>query len=158
MDETIRAPGGAIVASVLFACTYNAIRSPMAEALMKYLPRFGHRIYVQFGRRAGKGDPDPFMVAVMDEIGIDMTRHRCKTFEFLEDTSFDLVISLSPEAQHRAVEMTRTMACDVEFWNTLDPSMIEGDREARLTVYRQVRDILSNHIKKRFPIIGGPTV
>jgi hypothetical protein len=68
------------------------------------------------------------------------------------------VISLSPEAQHRAVEMTRTMACDVEFWNTLDPSMIDGNRDARLTVYRQVRDILSAHIKKRFPIIGGPTV
>jgi len=54
--------------------------------------------------------------------------------------------------------MTRTMACDVEFWNTLDPSMIDGNRDARLTVYRQVRDILSAHIKKRFPIIGGPTV
>jgi protein-tyrosine-phosphatase len=155
MDETIRAPGGATVTSVLFACTYNAIRSPMAEALMKYF--HGHRIYVDsVGVR--EGDPDPFMIAVMDEIGIDMTRHRCKTFDLLEDTSFDLVISLSPEAQHRAVEMTRTMACDVEFWNTLDPSMIDGNREARLTVYRQVRDILSAHIKKRFPIIGGPTV
>ena len=143
------------VSSVLFACTYNAIRSPMAEALMKHY--HGHRIYVDsVGVR--EGDLDPFMVAVMDEIGIDMSRHRCKTFDDLEDTSFDLVISLSPEAQHRAVELTRTMACDVEFWNTLDPSVIEGNRDMRISFYRQVRDKLSDHIKQRFPIIGGPTV
>ncbi|WP_158044140.1 arsenate reductase ArsC [Skermanella pratensis] len=155
MDDPNSAFDSANVTSVLFACTYNAIRSPMAEALMKHF--HGHRIYVDsVGVR--EGELDPFVVAVMDEIGIDLSRHRCKTFDFLEDTSFDLVISLSPEAQHRAVEMTRTMACDVEFWNTLDPSMIDGNRETRLSFYRQVRDTLGRQIKKRFPIIGGPTV
>lgn len=143
------------VTSVLFACTYNAIRSPMAEAMLKHF--HGLRLYVDsVGVR--EGDLDPFMVAVMDEVGIDMARHRPKTFEDLEDTSFDLVVSLSPEAQHRAVELTRTMACDVEFWNTFDPTLVEGSREARLDAYRGVRDQLRRQILKRFPTPGGPNV
>jgi len=92
----------------------------------------------------------------MDEIGIDISRHQPGTFDELEDTSFDIVISLSPEAQHHAVEMTRTMSCDVEFWNTLDPSLIEGSRETRLDVYRHVRDYLSRQILLRFPFPAAP--
>jgi protein-tyrosine-phosphatase len=88
----------------------------------------------------------------MDEIGIDISRHRPKTFETLEDTSFDVVISLSPEAQHKAVEMTRVMACEVEFWHTFDPSMIDGSREILLEAYRDVRDELMRRIKERFPL------
>jgi len=94
----------------------------------------------------------------MDEIGIDMTKHRSKTFDDLEDTSFDLIISLSPEAQHSAVEMTRTMACEVEFWPTMDPSVIEGSREERLDAYRDVRDTLMARIRERFPSIGAPQI
>src|SRR5690606_6408912 len=74
----------------------------------------------------------------------------------LEDTSFDLIISLSPEAQHKAVEMTRTMACDVEFWPTMDPSVIEGGREERLEAYREVRDRLMDRIRERFPPNAAP--
>ena len=92
--------------SVLFCCTMNAIRSPMAEGLLKHL--HGHQIYVDsVGVRIGP--IEQFAVIAMDEIGIDISRHRGKTFDDLEDTSFDLIISLSPEAQHRAVEMTRTI-------------------------------------------------
>lgn len=142
--------------SVLFACTYNAIRSPMAEALLK---RFhGRRIYVDSVGVRGDAEIDPFVLVVMDEIGIDLHKHRCKTFDDLEDTSFDLVVSLSPEAQHRAVEMTRTMACEVEFWNTFDPSLVDGNRETRLAAYRAVRDTLMEQIRRRFPPPGGPTV
>lgn len=139
--------------SVLFCCTMNAIRSPMAEGLLKHL--HGHQIYVD---SAGvRSDAvDPFAVAVMDEIGIDISRHRAKTFDNLEDTSFDLIISLSPEAQHSAVELTRTMACDVEFWNTFDPSLVEGGRETVLEAYRQVRDTLLQRIKARFPLPSAP--
>ncbi len=140
---------GDLPSAVLFACTENAVRSPMAEAILKYL--HGRHIYVDsVGVR--KGELDGFSVAVMDEIGIDISHHHSKTFEDLEDTSFDLVTSLSPEAQHKAVEMTRVVACDVEFWNTFDPSVIEGSREVRLEAYRQVRDELMRHIKKRFPV------
>jgi protein-tyrosine-phosphatase len=88
---------------------------------------------------------------VMDEIGIDIARHRPKTFDNLEDTSFDLIISMSPEAHHKALEMTRTMACEVEFWNTFDPSLIEGSRDVRLDAYREVRDQLMRRIRQRFP-------
>ncbi len=146
---------GELPGSVLFCCTANALRSPMAEGILKLL--HGRRIFVDSaGLRADP--PDPFAIAVMDEIGIDLTRHRSKSFDDLEDSSFDLIVSLSPEAQHHAVEMTRTMACDVEFWNTLDPSIIEGSRETRLEAYRQVRDSLMQRIQERFPVPGGPTV
>lgn len=136
-------------ASVLFACTSNTIRSPMAEAIAKHF--YGHRLYVDsVGLRVG--EPDPFVVSVMDEIGIDMTRHRGKTFDDLEDHSFDLVITLSPEAQHRAMEMTRTMACEVEYWQTFDPSLIQSSREVILDAYRGVRDGLMTRIRNR---LGG---
>src|SRR5689334_7676905 len=125
--------------SVLFACTHNAIRSPMAEAILKHL--HGNRLYVDsVGVRAG--ELDQFAVAAMEEIGLDIAAHQPKTFEDLEDTSFDLVISLSPEAQHGAVELTRTMDCEVEFWPVLDPTIVEGSRDTRLTAYRDVRDHL----------------
>ena len=133
--------------AVLFACTQNAIRSPMAEGILKHLA--GRRIVVDSaGVRAGEADP--FAVQVMDEIGIDISRHRPKSFDDLEDESFDLVVSLSPEAQHRAVELTRAMACEVIFWNTFDPSIIEGNRETRLETYRDVRDQLFARIRAQF--------
>ena len=139
--------------SVLFACTFNSIRSPMAEALLKHL--HGRHIYVDsVGVR--DGEIDPFAVAVMEELGIDISRHRAKTFEDLEDTSFDLVVSLSPEAQHSAVELTRTMACEVEFWPMLDPTAVEGSRDEILEAYRQVRDQLRRRLLERFPLgVGG---
>jgi protein-tyrosine-phosphatase len=141
--------------SVLFCCTMNALRSPMAEAMLKHL--HGRRIYVDsVGLRTGP--VDEFAVAVMEEIGMDISKHRAKSFEQLEDGSFDLIVSLSPEAQHHAVEMTRTMACEVEFWNTFDPSFAEGSREARLDAYRQVRDQLMRRILARFPVPGAPGV
>ncbi len=137
--------------SVLLACTFNSIRSPMAEALLKHL--HGRHIYIDSaGVRAG--EIDPFAVAVMDEIGIDISKHRTKTFDDLEDTSFDLVISLSPEAQHSAVELTRTMACEVEFWPMHDPTAVEGSREEMLDAYRMVRDQLRKRLLERFPL--GP--
>lgn len=137
-----------VPSAVLFACTFNAVRSPMAEGSLKQL--LGHRIYVEsIGVR--EGDLDPFAVQVMDEIGIDIAGHRPRTFDDLEDGSFDTIISLSPEAQHRAVELTRTMSCEVVFWNTFDPTMVEGNREVRLDAYRRVRDQLMMRIKTRFP-------
>jgi len=141
--------------AVLFSCTMNSVRSPMAEAILKYL--HGHHIYVDsVGVRPG--ETDGFAIEVMDEIGIDLSQHKTKTFEDLEDSSFDLIISLSPEAQHKAVEMTRTMACDVEFWNTFDATVVEGSRDVRLEAYRQVRDQLMERIKGRFPIGGAVDV
>jgi protein-tyrosine-phosphatase len=139
--------------AVLFACTMNSIRSPMAESILKFL--HGDRIYVD-SAGVRSLDIDGYAISVMDEIGIDLTRHRTKTFDDLEDDSFDLVISLSPEAQHKAVEMTRWMACEVEFWNTFDPSIIESeDREVKLDAYRQVRDQLMERLKERFPRAGA---
>lgn len=144
---------GALPGSVLFACAHNAIRSPMAEGIMKYL--HGLRLYVQsVGVRPH--ELDPFAVAAMDEVGVDISRHRPRSFEELEDDYFDLVISLSPEAQHRAVELTRASATELEFWHMPDPSVVEGSREVRLDAYRAVRDTLVRRIRERFPTPGGP--
>ncbi|MGI9463837.1 MAG: low molecular weight phosphatase family protein [Aestuariivirgaceae bacterium] len=138
--------------AVLFACSQNAIRSPMAEGMMRHF--YGRKVYVQScGVRAG--EPDGFIVAVMDEIGIDASRHRSRTFDNLEDSSFDLVISLSPEAHHKALEMTRTMAIEVEYWPTLDPSAIAGSREQILDGYRSVRDALLKRIRDRFGTLAA---
>ena len=135
--------------AVLFACTFNSIRSPMAEGILKSLHR--GRIFVDsVGVRAV--EIDPFAVEVLGEIGIDLARHRSKTFQMLDDTSFDLVISLSPEAQHSAVELTRWMSCEVEYWATFDPSVIEGTRAVRLDAYRKVRDELVTRITRRFTV------
>ncbi|TVR96925.1 MAG: arsenate reductase ArsC [Rhodospirillales bacterium] len=141
--------------AVLFACTHNAVRSPMAEGILKHL--HGRQVFVDsVGVRSGS-DVDPFAIAVMEEIGIDIARHRSKTFDDLEDESFDEIISLSPEAQHRAVELTRVMACETILWNTFDPTLVEGSREVRLDAYRQVRDHLLERIRQRFPVsrMGG---
>jgi protein-tyrosine-phosphatase len=134
--------------SVLFCCTLNSIRSPMAEGILKSLHR-GTVFSDSVGVRPE--DVDPFAVEVMAEIGIDLSKHRSKSFQTLDDTSFDLVISLSPEAQHSAVELTRWMSCEVEYWPTFDPSVIEGTRAVRLDAYRQVRDELVAKISARFP-------
>jgi protein-tyrosine-phosphatase len=139
---------GAQPGSVLFACSENAIRSPLAEALLKAV--HGRRIFVDsVGVRAGPADP--FVAAVLDEVGIDLTRHRPKTFDDLDDDFFDLIVSLSPEAHHRAIELTRTWPCEVEFWNMPDPSLTEGSREVVLDAYRQLRDLLAERIRTRFP-------
>jgi protein-tyrosine-phosphatase len=132
--------------SVLFACSMNAVRSPMAEALAKHL--FPRQIYVQ-SAGVRHGELDPFTVKVMEEIGIDLSRHKPHTFEDIEDSNFDLVITLAPEAHHKALDMTRTMAMDVEYWPTPDPQLASGSRDQILESYRQVRDGLMKRIKDR---------
>ena len=117
---------------------------------MKFL--HGHQVYVD-SAGVRSTEVDGFVIAVMDEIGIDISRHNAKTFDDLEDDYFDLVITLSPGAQHRSVELTRVMACEIEFWNTMDPSLVESeDRETKLEAYRAVRDQLMARIKARFPL------
>jgi protein-tyrosine-phosphatase len=133
--------------SVLFACDLNAVRSAMAEGLMKHL--FGDRVYVD-SAGVTANEVDPFAVAAMAEIGIDISRHKAKALDDLADNSFDLVISLSPRAQHAAVEMTRTMACDIEYWSTQDATDVQGSRDQRMDAYRAVRDHLRQRIVERF--------
>ena len=141
--------------AVLFACGMNAVRSPMAAGLLKQM--FGQAYYVG-SAGVQKGELDPFVVAVMDEIGVDISRHKPTTFEELEELeglSFDLIVTLSPPAHHKALELTHSIAADVEYWPTVDPTGIEGSREQRLDAYREVRDQLMAHIRERFGRAGG---
>ena len=135
--------------SVLFVCAMNSIRSPMAEALERHY--FGKSLYVQ-SAGVRPGERDPFAVAVLDEIGIDGSKHKPRTLAELEEwegLNFDLVVTLSPEAHHAALELTRTLACDVEYWPTADPTVTQGTREQILDSYRDVRDGLSFRIRLR---------
>lgn len=136
--------------AVLFACGQNAVRSPMAASLLQQM--FPQTLYV---KSAGvkRGELDPFAVAVMAELGQDISRHKPITFEDLdnwEGLNFDLIITLSPEAHHKALELTRTMAVEVEYWPTQDPTTAEGNREQKLQAYRNVCDGLLLRIRKRF--------
>jgi len=146
----MRGPNGEeLPAAVLFACTLNAVRSPMAAALMRHL--YGHFVYIDsVGVRPG--ELDPFAVEAMDEIGIAIGRHKPKRFEDLEDTSFDLIVTLSPEAHHKAMELTRIMAVEVEYWPTFDATAAEGSRAQRLDAFRAVRDSLMQHLERRFAV------
>jgi len=138
--------------AVLFACGMNSVRSPMAAALLKQM--LGASLYVgSAGVR--KGELDAFAAAAMEEIGIDINAHRPVTFEELDDLeglNFDLIVTLSPEAHHKALELTRTLAANVEYWPTADPTAIaiEGSREQRMNAYREVRDQLLKRIRERF--------
>lgn len=148
---------GDLPSAVLFACTMNAVRSPMAAAVLRHLA--GRRIYIESaGVRAG--EPDGFAIAVMAEIGIDMSAHKPRTLAELNDTSFDLIVTLSPEAHHQALELTRTMAVDVEYWPTIDATVLlgHGSRDQMLQSYRSVRDTLFDKIRHRFGFDGGPSV
>ena len=137
--------------AVLFACNFNRVRSPMAEALLRRV--LGDRIHVDscgLKREPDREGVDPFVEAVMAEIGCDLSDYRPKTFDDLEDASFDLVVSLTPESQHRAADFTRNRAAEIEYWPTHDPTQVEGSREARLEAYREVRDALAARIAERF--------
>jgi protein-tyrosine-phosphatase len=146
----MRGPNGEeLPSAALFACTMNSVRSPMAAAIMRHL--YGRFVYVRSaGVRAGA--IDPMAIEAMEEIGIEIGKHQPRTFEDLEDTSFDLIVTLSPEAHHKAMELTRTMAVDVEYWPTMDSTAIEGSREQRLDAYRAVRDELMRRIENRFAV------
>ncbi len=146
-------PGQSLPGSVLFCCDLNSVRSPFAEALLKKL--HGERVFVQSaGARAG-GEVDPFMVAVAREIGVDMSAHRSKSFDEMEEWgddmgAFDMIVALSPAAQRRALEYTRLFSIEVLYWPTLDPTGIGEQREQKLAAYRQARDQIARSIVATF--------
>lgn len=152
MPRTVDLPS-----AVLFACTMNAVRSPMAAAILKHLA--GNGVYVA-SAGVREGNHDPFVDAVMGEIAIDVSRHRPQVIADLHDTSFDLIVTLSPEAHHQALELTRTMAVDVEYWPMFDASLMvgQGNRDQVLASYREVRDQLFAKIKDRFGFSGSPGI
>jgi protein-tyrosine-phosphatase len=139
---------GQLPGAVLFACNFNQVRSPMAEAMTKLI--YGQRFYVDSCGLKPQPEIDPFVLTVIDEVGADISRHRSKSFDDLTDGSFDLVISLTPHAQHRAVEMARGRAIDIEYWPIMDPTLASGSREAVLDAYRATRDDLRRRIIERF--------
>jgi protein-tyrosine-phosphatase len=129
----------------------------MAASLLQQM--FPQTLYVR-SAGAKKGELDPFAVAAMAELGQDISAHRPMTFEELDDwegLNFDLIITLSPEAHHRALELTRTLAADVEYWPTVDPTGADGNREQRLAAYREVLDSLLLRIRRRFANLAAPS-
>jgi arsenate reductase len=139
--------------SVLFCCDYNAVRSPMAEGMMKKF--YGKRIYVQSAGVKNELEVDGFAVSVCAEFGVELQRHRVRTFHQMEEWgdrigAYDLIVALSPAAMRQAQEYTRWHAVDVEYWPTIDPTGLGETREAKLAAYRQTRDQIAGRILARF--------
>ena len=148
---------GSFPASVLFCCDHNAVRSPMAEGLMKKL--YGQRAYVQSAGVRNDMEVDGFSVAVCKELGIELSRHRSRSFDEMEQwgddlSQFDLIVALSPASQRQALERTRFTHLEVEYWPILDPTGLGESRAAKLAAYRQTRDQIRARMQERF---GPPT-
>lgn len=147
-DEKVRVPG-----AILFMCGMNAIRSPMAEALARSMLPKG--VYIA-SAGVRKGEPDPFVEVVLAEEGLALPKRQPQTLEELEDDFFDVIVTLAPEAHHRALELTRSSAVEVIYWPTPDPTAATGTREQILNAYRDVRDYLAGLIRSR--IVAGSAV
>jgi arsenate reductase len=147
---------GPFPGSTLFSCDWNAVRSPMAEGIAKKL--LGTRVFVQSAGARGELPLDPFAVQVCAEIGVDITQHSTHTFDEMAEwgddlTQYDLIVTLSPGAQRRALEATVGSHVDVEYWPTLDPTDLGDTREQKLDAYRQTRDQIRERIMMRFGLL-----
>jgi len=136
--------------SVLFMCRMNAVRSPMAETIARSL--LPGTYIASAGIRPG--ERDPFVDAVLGEVGLSLGRHAPHSLDELEDDYFDLIVTLAPEAHHAALELTRSMAVDVMYWPTPDPTVATGTREQIMSAYREVREFLKTLIEKRLKASG----
>ena len=139
--------------SILFCCDHNAVRSPMAEGIMKKL--YGTGTYVQSVGVINDLEIDGFSIAVCDEIGVELSRHRSRSFDEMERwgddlSSFDLIVALSPASQRRALELTRLFHLTVEYWPILDPTGIGETREMKLVSYRQTRDQIESKLREKW--------
>ena len=143
--------------SVLFCCDHNAVRSPMAEGMMKKF--YGTESYVQSAGVKGDMEIDGFSIAVCAELSVELARHRSRSFDEMQEwgddlAAFDLVVALSPAAQRKALELTRYFHLDVEYWPILDPTGLGETRDQKLEIYRQARDQIKGRLIGRF---GEPT-
>lgn len=139
--------------SVLFCCDHNAVRSPMAEGIMKKF--YGRACYVQSAGCKNDLDIDGFAIAVCQEIGVELSRHRARSFEEMQErgedlSGFDLIIALSEKSRDTALELSRFYHIDVEYWPIMDPTATGETRETKLAAYRQVRDLIKQRIIERF--------
>lgn len=147
MTSDAAAPPAKPPSAILFVCGMNAIRSPIAEAMAKRM--FGPGVYVaSAGVRPGKRDP--FVDVVLDEVGLSLGKRQPQTIDELEDDFFDVIVTLAPEAHHRALELTRAHAVDVVYWPTPDPTVATGTRGQILDAYREVRNHLGRMLEKQF--------
>ncbi|MEL6523941.1 MAG: low molecular weight phosphatase family protein [Pseudomonadota bacterium] len=143
--------------SILFCCDYNAVRSPMAEGLMK--KHFGQFSYVQSAGVRNELEIDGFSITVCAEVGVELSRHKSRSFDEMEQWgddlgSFDLIVALSPASQRRALELTRFYHLEIEYWPILDPTGLGSTREEKLAAYRTTRDQILDRVMDRF----GPPV
>lgn len=137
--------------SILFLCGMNAIRSPMAEVIARQVLPQGVFI-ASAGVRAGQRDP--FVDAVLAEKGLSLGERQPQRLDDMEDDYFEMIVTLSPQAHHAALELTRSMAVEVEYWPTADPSTATGTRDRIMEAYRDVRDRLEVRIRERFARTG----
>ncbi|WP_084354497.1 low molecular weight phosphatase family protein [Primorskyibacter flagellatus] len=143
----------ALPQSVLFCCDHNAVRSPMAEGIMKHF--YGHDVYVQSVGVVNDLEIDGFAIATCAEIGVELARHRSRSFDEMEQlgdtlSSFDLVVALSPASQRRALDLTRFYHLTVEYWPVMDPTSLGETRDTKLSAYRQTRDQIIDQLTRKW--------
>nr|WP_328794203.1 low molecular weight phosphatase family protein [Maritimibacter harenae] len=145
--------------SVLFCCDHNAVRSPMAEGMMKKY--YGDTVYVQSAGVKSEMEIDGFSIAVCEEIGVPLSNHRARSFDEMQEwgddlSAYDLIVALSPASQRKVLDLTRYNHLDVEYWPVMDPTGLGTKREEKLAAYRQARDQIRERMISRFgPPRGG---
>lgn len=131
--------------SILFVCTMNAVRSPIAEGLARM--RFGRRLYVDSAGLT-KSERDGFALAALREIGIAFEDDHASTLDEIDCEGFDLVIALSQEAHQHAREKLRTTSVELLYWPIEDATLEGGSREQRMDAYRRVRDTIDRRLRE----------
>lgn len=116
---------------------------------------YGTGTYVQSVGVINDLEIDGFSIATCEEIGVELSRHRSRSFDEMEQwgddlSSFDLIVALSPASQRRALELTRFFHLTVEYWPILDPTGLGETRETKLASYRQTRDQIVDHLTRRW--------
>jgi arsenate reductase len=124
-----------ITPRVLFLCTHNSARSQMAEGLLRTMA--GDRFEVQ-SAGTEKTAVHPLAIRVMAEHGIDISGHSSKVHDGLIAASWDSVITVCDDANERCPVFPG--AIERLHWSFEDPSRATGDEQARLVVFRRVRD------------------
>jgi protein-tyrosine-phosphatase len=136
------------VESLLFVCNLNSVRSPIAECLAKDI--CGDRVFIDsIGIQDELLEINPFAISILEEAGLDLSNHKPKHFENLNDTSFDLIVCLSAEAEEKMKILTRGFDVKIELWQTEDPSLEKGNRENIMSAFRIVRNALKLKIQER---------
>lgn len=130
---------------VLFICTHNSARSQMAEAFLNHL--YPEK-FQAFSAGTKPGSLNPYVVKVMEEIGVDMSGHRSKSVEEFIGENFDYVVTVCDQAKESCPFFPG--AKEYLHQSFPDPSSFQGTEEEKLEFTRMVRDKIRAFVEEFF--------